>query len=126
MHTTNLLAVVVFAPLAGAAILGLLGRKMSERLVGLIACLSVAVSVMAAFYSFFFELWPLLDGYRGRPKADLDALCDALVRLSWLIADLDGRLEDIEVNPLFVREGGNGVLAIDARGVLAPEKEGRT
>jgi acetyl-CoA synthetase (ADP-forming) len=65
------------------------------------------------------RLWPLLDGYRGRPKADMEALCDALACLSWLVADLDGRLTDIEINPLFVREAGKGVLAVDARGVLA-------
>jgi acetyl-CoA synthetase (ADP-forming) len=65
------------------------------------------------------RLWPLLDGYRGRPKADLEALCDTLARLSWLVADLDGRLTDIEINPLFVRDAGKGVLAVDARGVIA-------
>jgi succinyl-CoA synthetase beta subunit len=49
----------------------------------------------------------------------MEALCDALACLSWLVADLDGRLTDIEINPLFVREAGKGVLAVDARGVLA-------
>lgn len=71
------------------------------------------------------RLWPLLDGYRGRPKADLEALCDTLVRLSWLITDLDGTLKDIEINPLFVREAGRGVLAVDARGVLSSDKKGK-
>jgi NADH:ubiquinone oxidoreductase subunit 5 (subunit L)/multisubunit Na+/H+ antiporter MnhA subunit len=47
-----MLKTIVFAPLVGALILGLFGRKMSERLIGAIACSSVAVSVIAAFIAF--------------------------------------------------------------------------
>ncbi|MBL8150053.1 MAG: NADH-quinone oxidoreductase subunit L [Blastocatellia bacterium] len=47
-----MLKVIVFAPLLGAAILGLFGNKMSERLIGLIACSSVGVSAIAAFVAF--------------------------------------------------------------------------
>ena len=50
-------------------------------------------------------------------------LTDTLARLSWLIAEMDGRLKDIEINPLFVREVGKGVLAVDARGALGPNRE---
>lgn len=55
---------------------------------------------------------PLFSGYRGRPALDVDALADALARLSWLIADHAGRIAEIDVNPLFVRE--HGVVAADA------------
>ncbi len=47
-----MLRVIVFAPLIGATILGLFGKKMSERIIALIACSSIAVSVIAAFASF--------------------------------------------------------------------------
>lgn len=47
-----MLRVIVFAPLIGATILGLFGRKMSERIIALIACSSIAVSAIAAFASF--------------------------------------------------------------------------
>src|SRR5919197_3838214 len=48
--TNHLLSVVVFAPLAGALINWLVGRRTrNERLIGFVACGSVAVSVLAAF-----------------------------------------------------------------------------
>jgi acyl-CoA synthetase (NDP forming) len=54
----------------------------------------------------------LLKGYRGQPPANLAALCDALSRLSWLIADHAGRVQEVDINPLFVN--AEGVLAADA------------
>ncbi len=55
---------------------------------------------------------PLLDGARGRPAADLDAVARALVRLSFLGVDLGDRIEAIDVNPLIA--GPNGCVAVDA------------
>jgi acyl-CoA synthetase (NDP forming) len=60
----------------------------------------------------------ILTGYRGRPALDVDALADALARLSLLIADHGDRISEIDVNPLFVREAGKGVVAADALIVL--------
>ncbi len=54
----------------------------------------------------------LLRGVRGRPPADVDALVDALVRLSWLAVDWPG-LQELDINPLFVLD--KGVVAVDAR-----------
>jgi len=64
------------------------------------------------------KAWPLLDGSRGRPKADVEALAEAIERLSWLAADLAGELNDIEVNPVFVGHAGAGIVAVDARASL--------
>jgi acyl-CoA synthetase (NDP forming) len=61
---------------------------------------------------------PLLHGARGRPPLDVDAIVDAVVRVSWLAADLGPRLVDLEVNPLIVRRAGGGAIAVDARGRL--------
>jgi acetyl-CoA synthetase (ADP-forming) len=58
---------------------------------------------------------PLFRGARGRPPLDIDAIVDAMVRISWLAADLGGRLVDLEVNPLIVARAGAGAVAVDAR-----------
>src|SRR5215813_11479246 len=51
---TNLLSIIIFAPLAGAAINWLLGRRVrNERFVATVACGSVAVSTIVAFYLAF-------------------------------------------------------------------------
>ncbi|KAF0249722.1 MAG: NADH-quinone oxidoreductase subunit L, partial [bacterium] len=47
-----LLRIIIFAPLIGAAILGLFGKRMSERLIAAIACSSIGVSTIAAFAAF--------------------------------------------------------------------------
>lgn len=65
------------------------------------------------------KTWPLLDGYRGRPKADVPALVDAIVRFSQLAAALGERLVTAEINPLFVLPSGQGVRAADGVVVLA-------
>ena len=60
----------------------------------------------------------LLHGYRGSAPLDVDALADALIRVSLLIADHAGRIKEIDVNPLFVGPAGQGVVAADALIVL--------
>ena len=57
------------------------------------------------------RLWPLLDGYRGRPKADMGAVAAMAVRLGALML-ADESLEEIEINPVMVRE--QGAVAVDA------------
>jgi acetate---CoA ligase (ADP-forming) len=57
------------------------------------------------------RLWPLLDGYRGRTKADTRALAELAVRLGDLMA-ADARLEEIEINPVMLRP--EGAIAVDA------------
>ncbi len=57
------------------------------------------------------RLWPLLDGYRGRPKADVAAAVQAVMALQRAML-ADTRLAEIEVNPLILRE--SGAVAVDA------------
>ncbi|HEY9347280.1 MAG TPA: GNAT family N-acetyltransferase, partial [Inquilinus sp.] len=58
------------------------------------------------------RVWRLLEGYRARPKADLDAVAFTLVKLSQLAADLSEVVE-LDINPLLADE--DGVVALDAR-----------
>ena len=63
--------------------------------------------------------WRLLDGFRGRPKGDIDALVAAIVAFSRMIASLGSRLVEAEINPIFVLPQGQGVCATDGVVVLA-------
>jgi acetate---CoA ligase (ADP-forming) len=62
--------------------------------------------------------WPLLDGFRGRPKADVEALVSAIVAFSLMAAQLGERLTEAEINPVFVLPAGQGVRAADGVVVL--------
>jgi acyl-CoA synthetase (NDP forming) len=64
------------------------------------------------------KCWPLLNGYRGRPKADVNALVDAIVAFSDMAAQLGERLVEAEINPLFVLPEGQGVCAADGVATL--------
>ncbi|MFN9472927.1 acetate--CoA ligase family protein [Acidovorax sp.] len=65
------------------------------------------------------KTWPLLDGFRGRPLADVDALVTAIVAFSQMAAQLGERLVEAEINPVFVLPQGQGVRAADGVVVLA-------
>lgn len=68
------------------------------------------------------RLFAILDGARGRPRADLDALTDTLMRLSAMAIDLQEQLQELDINPLFVMQAGDGVKAGDALAKpLAPD-----
>jgi len=54
----------------------------------------------------------LLAGYRDRPPVQLEAVCDTLLRLSQLLADLP-EIAELDINPLWADE--DGVIALDAR-----------
>lgn len=60
----------------------------------------------------------VLDGVRGGPAVDVDALVDIVVRLSWLIHDCAGLITDVEINPLLVKARGEGAIAVDGVIVL--------
>lgn len=66
------------------------------------------------------KTWPLLDGFRGRPKADVEALVSAIVAFSQMAAQMGDSLIEAEINPVFVLPEGQGVRAADGVVVLAP------
>ena len=58
--------------------------------------------------------FPLLDGARGRPRCDLDALAAPLSALSRFAAAHAGHLHSAELNPVVVLPEGRGLVALDA------------
>jgi acetyltransferase len=61
------------------------------------------------------RVWPLLQGYRGRAGVDVDKLVEAMIRLSYLVADYP-EIKELDINPLLVTT--MNVVALDARVVI--------
>ncbi|MFF8607735.1 acetate--CoA ligase family protein [Streptomyces sp. NPDC015346] len=59
----------------------------------------------------------LLDGVRGAPPADVDALVEVVLRVQRMALELDGDLAELDINPLMVLERGQGAVALDALAV---------
>jgi acetyltransferase len=62
----------------------------------------------------------LLAGYRDHPPAQLDAVCDVLIAISQMLADLP-ELAELDINPLWA--DNTGVVALDAR--MRVSRQGR-
>ncbi len=56
----------------------------------------------------------ILKGFRGQPRADLEALADCLLRVSQLGVYYP-QISECDLNPLFVYPEGKGVMAVDVR-----------
>ncbi|MCY1210338.1 Protein lysine acetyltransferase Pka [compost metagenome] len=65
------------------------------------------------------KAFPLLDGARGRPKADVPAAAKAIVALSRFAVRHADSVSEIDINPLVVLDQGRGAHALDA--LLVPE-----
>jgi len=63
----------------------------------------------------------LLDGFRGSPLADKDAVVDVILAVSRIA--LDGMVKELDLNPVIVRELGSGCIIVDNRVVLAKARE---
>lgn len=60
------------------------------------------------------KLFPLLDGARGRPKADIAAAARMVACLSEFACRHAGDVAEIDMNPLLVRPQGEGAVVLDA------------
>ena len=59
----------------------------------------------------------LLDGVRGAPPADLDALVEVVLRVQRMSLELGDTLAELDINPLLVLPRGQGAVALDALAV---------
>jgi acetyltransferase len=63
------------------------------------------------------RVWQLLQGYRGRPPANIEAVIEVLIRLGQLAAD-HPEIRELDINPLLADAAG--VVALDARLRVTP------
>ena len=69
------------------------------------------------------QIFPMLNGFRGKPKADIETLHKLLVSLSDLVLD-NPEIREIDINPLLVHEAGKGATVADVRIILSePDPE---
>ncbi len=58
--------------------------------------------------------YPLLQGVRGQPPADVEALAEALALLSVFAVENRDTVDGVDLNPFVVHEAGKGAVALDA------------
>ena len=63
----------------------------------------------------------LLEGVRGNPPIDKEAIIDTLLKMGQLVQDFP-EIAEFDINPLIVYPEGQGAIAIDMRLVLSSEK----
>ena len=61
------------------------------------------------------RVYPLLQGYRGRPGVNMERLIEVMIRLSYLAADYP-QIAELDVNPLLV--GPHEIVVLDARAII--------
>jgi hypothetical protein len=66
----------------------------------------------------------MLEGVRGAPPADVDALAQLLAALSRFAAANAGAIESVDLNPVRVLPKGQGVAPLDAL-IVTREPAGR-
>jgi acetyl coenzyme A synthetase (ADP forming)-like protein len=63
--------------------------------------------------------FPLLQGYRGQPAVDVEALRDVLLRVSRLADDVP-EIVELDLNPVIALPAGHGCRIVDARIKVGP------
>ena len=110
-------------PLFGPALMFGLGGIFIEVLRDVVFRLSPITTSEAMEMIREIRAFKILDGARGQPKGDLDALAESIVRLSALAMDLKEQVAELDINPLFVLPAGQGVKAGDALIKLRAQSE---
>jgi acyl-CoA synthetase (NDP forming) len=101
-------------PLFGPMVMVGLGGTMVEVLKDVSFCLAPLSLAEARSALDRLHGARILDGVRGKPAADKEALAEALVRLGDFAAKHAGSIKSVEINPLVVKPKGGGVIGLDA------------
>jgi acetyltransferase len=64
--------------------------------------------------------FPLLVGARGEAPSDTEAIVDCILRVSQMVTDFP-QIVELDINPLFAYEQGQGAMAVDARIVISDQ-----
>ncbi len=99
-------------PAAGPVVLVGLGGVMVELLQDTVLGLAPVSAAQAKVLLGRLKGYRVLTGFRGSDPVDLDALADAIARISELASDHEETITEIDVNPVIAR--ADGVLAVDA------------
>jgi acetate---CoA ligase (ADP-forming) len=60
------------------------------------------------------KIAPLFAGVRGEPPMDVDALCDAVVKIGELMLDPTAKVMSLDLNPVLLDSVGKGCVVVDA------------
>jgi acyl-CoA synthetase (NDP forming) len=60
----------------------------------------------------------ILESFRGRPKADVEAVVDILLKVSKFSMDLKESVLEMDLNPIIVQSEGNGAKVVDSRFIV--------
>jgi acetyltransferase len=65
--------------------------------------------------------YKVLEGFRGKPRADLQAIVEILLKVSRLSTEMRDWISELDLNPVIVLPEGNGAKVVDARFVVTGE-----
>jgi len=63
------------------------------------------------------KAFPLLNGYRGQPKGDIDQLIEMMLKCCNILME-NPEIIELDLNPIIVFETGKGIMVVDARIIL--------
>lgn len=120
---TEVILGTVTDPIFGPAVMVGLGGVFAEIFKDTALRLAPVTEDEAAGMLRELRAFPLLDGARGRAPADTEALCTAIVALSRFAVRHARDVAEVDINPVLVRDRGQGVVALDA--LIVPRQPGQ-
>jgi acyl-CoA synthetase (NDP forming) len=103
---------VVRDPAFGPLLIVAAGGTMVELLADRVVACPPVTRVGARSMLDGLRIRPLLDGWRGAPSVDIDALVDVIVAFSQMANEIGDIVDAVEANPVIASPGG--VVAVDA------------